>query len=533
MLLTECLQNDFFRNRSCSLCLPAHATRPMLYSQNALERQEDGVPPRRLRGRRKTPLGLHEIGPADDPELRAGPLATFLEMTVGARAKAGAGGDVRHLHVINIRDWHGVDESYDQERRTYGAHCERGSWGADYLDGFGSWLDPAGPSKRYPGGEARDHHQGCLSVYHIHSDSVFDFKPSYQGEAGDGRFQPSELEMLLDILTMGTDAEIAMLQAAGDVNRCPSREDRLALLREVSRTLGSSAPAPVYVAVLGVYTDIKIQLLVGGLRTRYLLPNLALSDTFTASPSLERHLAGLDFSSKVFGLEILHGVDHLVRFLGGSPHDADDDLVGSAPFSKYQSYLRDKQEVLAYQSQQMQEYALMTERRAAKLYRTIQLSNQFLLGSGCLFLIATFVLIIARIFAPDQVGLGLPVVTGGVGLVQVVALLFTGPMERLQRNLTNLTTLRMILDSHSLKMAFTRYYVTNPQALREIDNAWVEERAKRQVAILREVLEAIERIDKVDFLALGRLGFDTESPASSNGSGAGAGAAHSADSPAQ
>jgi hypothetical protein len=74
----------------------------------------------------------------------------------------------------------------------------------------------------------------------------------------------------------------------------------------------------------------------------------------------------------VFGLEIVHGVDHLVRFVGGSPHDADDDLVGSAPFGKYQSYLRDKQEVLAYQSAQIQEYALMTERRAAKLYRTVQ-----------------------------------------------------------------------------------------------------------------------------------------------------------------
>jgi hypothetical protein len=91
VLLTECLQNDFFRNRSCSLCLPAHATRPMLYSQNALERQEAGVRPRRLRGRRKTPLGLHEIGPADAPELRAGPLATFLEMTVDITSRTGLG----------------------------------------------------------------------------------------------------------------------------------------------------------------------------------------------------------------------------------------------------------------------------------------------------------------------------------------------------------------------------------------------------------------------------------------------------------
>src|SRR5512133_1548463 len=37
ILITECLQNDFFRSRESRLCLPAHVVRPMLYAQQALE----------------------------------------------------------------------------------------------------------------------------------------------------------------------------------------------------------------------------------------------------------------------------------------------------------------------------------------------------------------------------------------------------------------------------------------------------------------------------------------------------------------
>ena len=41
--------------------------------------------------------------------------------------------------------------------------------------------------------------------------------------------------------------------------------------------------ARIYVGVLGFYTDIKVKMLLTGLRTQYELPNLAVSDTFTAS----------------------------------------------------------------------------------------------------------------------------------------------------------------------------------------------------------------------------------------------------------
>ncbi|GHJ40105.1 hypothetical protein [Streptomyces sp. TS71-3] len=67
------------------------------------------------------------------------PLAGFLDATVGARLR-GHGDGV--LHLVNVRDWHVPGESYDLERRQYGAHCEAGTWGAEYIDGFGRWLDP-------------------------------------------------------------------------------------------------------------------------------------------------------------------------------------------------------------------------------------------------------------------------------------------------------------------------------------------------------------------------------------------------------
>ena len=38
----------------------------------------------------------------------------------------------------------------------------------------------------------------------------------------------------------------------------------------------------------------------------------------TASKSLERHIEGLDFIDKVLKVEVIHGVNDLVRFMGGS-----------------------------------------------------------------------------------------------------------------------------------------------------------------------------------------------------------------------
>lgn len=42
--------------------------------------------------------------------------------------------------MINIRDWHAPGTAYDVERRVYGTHCERGTWGAKYVDSLEKYL---------------------------------------------------------------------------------------------------------------------------------------------------------------------------------------------------------------------------------------------------------------------------------------------------------------------------------------------------------------------------------------------------------
>ena len=156
VLLTECLQNDFFLNRECRLFLPDFAARTMLLGKRGFDRDLGTASRRRI----------------SSADLAAGPLGLFLEATIGRRSRGEEGDCV--LDVINIRDWHETDDNYDAERRLYGSHCERGSWGASYIEGLESYLDPAGgPSSE----EARFFEQGRIRVHHVHADSLFDFRP--------------------------------------------------------------------------------------------------------------------------------------------------------------------------------------------------------------------------------------------------------------------------------------------------------------------------------------------------------------------
>ena len=223
-------------------------------------------------------------------------------------------------------------------------------------------------------------------------------------------------------------------------------------------------------AVIGVYTDIKVAIVLAGLRTRYELPNLAVSDTFTASTTLERHLGGLDFAAKLLNVEVVHGINDLVGFLGGTGDLEDEsELVAADSFSRYQSYFQDRQTVLAHQSEKLQEYELLTQRRSVEVYETIRRANTFLIAWGMVFLSATLVLSILAAFG--VVEWQLAAVTGGLSLVQFVGAFFTQPSSDLQRNLTNLAVFKMILESHSLKTAVARFHLTTPQALRELQDA--------------------------------------------------------------
>ncbi len=490
VLITQCLQNDFFLNRECRLFLPDQAVRSMLLGKKHFDFDTRGG------SRRRMPREV----------LEAGPLGLFLEATIGRRRRGE--GDRGVLHVINIRDWHEPGDAYDAERRSYGPHCEGGTWGASYIEGLEKYLDPGGSPQDE---EARYFEEGSVRVHHVHSDSLFDFKPraSHIG-AHERKFRASALEVLLDVICQGGDADLARMHELLRADGRPAAVYELS--REIDQDEEIRSRAAVYMVVIGVYTDLKVKTLLGGLRTRYNLPNLAVSDTLTTSSSLERHLAGLDFAAKVLNVEVVHGINDLVRFLGGTGEiENEAAVVTSDSFSRYQSFFQDQQRVLAYQSERLQDYLQLTERRAIDVYETIKRANRFLLIWGGAFLTATLVL--AILSAVSKVRWELPTITAGVSLAQFLGAFFASPARDLQRNLTNLAIFKMILESHSLKAAFARFHLTTPQTLRELRSEPEAAAAERQVVALQKQLAVIDEFDRADYESLERLGFRVDQAA--------------------
>ena len=123
ILITQCLQNDFFLNLNCRLSLPKDAVSKLLIHPESEKTFSETKSRRAL----------------DSGTLHRGPLARLLQATVGQRLD-GSGQGI--LHLVNIRDWHTPGEMYDRERRVYGSHCQAGTWGAEYIEGLTGLLDP-------------------------------------------------------------------------------------------------------------------------------------------------------------------------------------------------------------------------------------------------------------------------------------------------------------------------------------------------------------------------------------------------------
>jgi len=480
VLITECLQNDFFLNVECRLRLP------------------DTIVPQMLLGQRAGDFDLRAAGNGPDAKrakaIAKGPLGVLLDATVGSALRDG-GADV--LHVINIRDWHEPGDAYDVERRAYGTHCEEDSWGVRYLDGLESWLDPTGIADTGDYAES-----GSARIYHVRSDSVFDFKPRADDRAGGRKFRASVLEDILDVVVQGSDEELEEIRGL-------ARTGGLAAIHDLARAIDAEErprSPHTYVAVLGVYTDIKVQTLLVGLRTQYDLPNLAVSDTFTASPTLERHLAGLDYAAKVLGVEVLHGINDLVAFLGLPPTlENESKLLARSSFSRYRSFFQDKQNVLAYQDEKLRQYLQLTERRSVEVYERIKRANSFLILFGCVFLSVTLLFAVLNAIWPDRFDWKIAAVTGGIGMVQLVSAFISKPIRDLQQNLTNLAVFKMILESHSLKTALARFHLTTPRTLRELQNPDEVALAQGQVTVLEQQVKAIQEFDSADFADLAKL----------------------------
>jgi hypothetical protein len=511
ILITECLQNDFFFNPECRLFLQDEAARRILLAKGDQEAfPTEGAP-------RKVPEKL----------LDRGPLGLFLQAVVGERL---AGRGSAPIHVINIRDWHIPDDSYDAERRLYGRHCEAGTWGAGYVDGLEKYLDPEKP---LADGRARFCRRGLARIYHIHADSIFDFRPRWEERTtGRQKFHQSELERLLDVLVTGSHEQVEdlgdVLEADDEADRTKSQNLNQLATAAVKRN-AAAGTTQLYVAVIGVYTDVKVQVILAGLRSRYEIPNLAISDTLTGSRSLERHLHGLDFSDKLLNVEVIHGIGDLAGFLGADPPlDDESSTVTAENFAEYRSFFADKQSVLSYEAEKLQEYAQLTGKRAIGVYHTVRRANTFLLVWGSAFLALTFAGTVLHVVSPHRWSWEMTAATGGLGLVQLVAAFFSKPIRDLQQNLNNLASFRMILEGHSLKTAFTRFHLTTPEVLRELKDGPEVERAQAQISTLNSQLAVIDRFQASDYQALAQIvGFPAEAAAAAaaatgNGNGAGA-----------
>jgi nicotinamidase-related amidase len=439
ILITQCLQNDFFLNLNCRLSLPKDAASKLLIHPMSEKTFSES------KSRRKIDAGT----------LRKGPLGRLLLATVGHRLRGAGQGT---LHLVNVRDWHTPGELYDRERRVYGSHCQAGSWGAEYIDGLASLLDPDGTRRPLgdargedPGFNADGKRHGSVVVHHVHSGTLFDLESF--------AFSRSELAQVLNGIITAENRE------------------------------------HVRVAVIGVYTDIKIQIVLQSLRVAYNLENLVVSDSLTASPTLERHLGALDFVSKVLGVEVMHGVGDLARFLGSDP-GKDEELESSAneiAFADYAQYFRNKQSIVSYEDAQQRNYRQQIARSLRQTVRLVKGTNVFLIGCGAATLIATIVLAVIAAIHPGRLPIALPITLLGVSVAQLVTIFFNRPVQELTAMLSREAVFRMLLESRSLRLALARYHLTTPGALGAGDGA------KDEAAVLRDQLNVLTELDKVDF----------------------------------
>jgi nicotinamidase-related amidase len=445
ILITQCLQNDFLFNLNCRLGLPADAAGKLLIHPDS----------ERSFGEK------HSRRTLDTATIRSGPLARLLTATVGQRARGAGRGT---LHLVNIRDWHTDGDHYDRERRQYGPHCEAGTWGAEYPADLTGLLDPTGTRRRIgePQASAFDpdgSRLGTVVVHHVHANTLFDLEQSASG----GRSELAEV-----------------------LGRIITPENR----------------HEVRVAVIGVYTDIKVQIVLQGLRIAFNPSRLVVSDSLTASPTLERHLGALDFAQKVLWAEVMHGVADLARYLGSDPGQ-DEELESSASevaFADYAQYFRDKQSITSYEDAQLRSYRQQITGRLRRTVRLVSFTNSFLIGSGIITLGSSVVLAIVTAAYPGRLPIALPAVLLGVSVAQLVSVFFNRPVDQLTSVLSREAVFRMLLESRSLRLALARYHLTTPAALRGDADAGA------RAEVVRDQLRLLIELDQVDFDRFDRFG---------------------------
>ncbi len=478
ILITQCLQNGFFLSEDSRLCLPEDEVYRMLIG---LQRTENASP-----YENKTPRNSDEAATADDtrgnrhklhPDYKKGPLFQFLKTVIEKERRNEV------LHVIHIKDWHELSQRYDDERRLYGRHCEAFTWEAEPLDGYKTYLapwrgeamtqpKPDQPQRRLSG--YLDPRRPNVRFYEVLSDSVYDFKRSETIEHArqiqekldreDQLVSTSHLSLLMNHLLQPTDEEA---------------KEGITQVR-------------TYVVVIGVYTDIKVKTLLMGLRSRYDIDNLIVSDALTGAPSLTRNLEALDFFDKVLNVEIITNLNSIVSVLDREKPGTEEPPISSELFDdsrkwhNYRNYFVNQQTVLAYQDEQLTRYLRLTTERSLRLYNQMSETNRFLQRVGRLSLL--ILLILSVLYAAGfAISVEALIVTGIASVGSILSNLFIIPQERTQRNLLQLVRLRNYLESYSITSALLRHHLTTPEKLDKHDNQELRE----QMDLIAQAAQAI------------------------------------------
>src|SRR5437764_773705 len=158
-----------------------------------------------------------------------------------------------------------------------------------------------------------------------------------------------------------------------------------------------------------------------------------------------------------------------------------------------------KQSIVSYADTHQRSYRQQITRSLRQTMRWVRFTNGFLIACGAFTLAATLVLAIVAAVHPGRLPVALPVTVLGLSVVQLVYLFFNRPAQQLTALLSREAVIRMLLESRSLRLALARYHLTTPEALR------CGAGAADQVSMLREQLNVLADLDRVDFDRFGTL----------------------------
>lgn len=250
ILITQCLQNDFVRLLDKYDPLP-----------NFLH------------------VGYDEANRLLGERVEEGPVAQVMRWAYEQPAE--------ELKIIHIRDWHDECDAEQAAHLTqFGAHCLKGSEGADFV--FNKQIKP--------------------DRQHFIVDA-----------SGLNDFYKTDLEDRLQECMGGASARVGSSQETASMPaRYPGASMRVGRAQGTPSVAVPGPGASVRVGLIGVWTEAKITYLAYELLTRYPKIELVTCSALTASSSRSQHFIALDHLKKILGVKVFDSVASFAEYLGGA-----------------------------------------------------------------------------------------------------------------------------------------------------------------------------------------------------------------------